>query len=405
MTEADEPLFNPFAPGYAEDPYPQFARLRAEAPVYEHPLGFWVLSRYEDVQALLRSEESVELVNLAAGPYRDMLQQLHGGVITPRMQGLSMLDRDDPDHLRLRKLVTKAFTPKAISGLQTWIDAMVEARLDEIAEAGGGDVVDALAYPIPFEVISKMLGMPEADHERIRELTGVIAGSVEPRIDPAVIRAIAEADEELSGIFRRVIEWKREHPSDDVLSGLIRAEDNGDVLSDDELVSQSVLMYIAGHHNTVNLISNGVLALLRHPGQLAALREDPDLLDNAVEEVLRYESPAHFTRRVTLNPYKVGDVEIPPGAFVMASYASANRDEEFFGPDAAQVRLDRKEARLHLSFAAGGRYCLGAALARMEGKAAIGGLVRRFEKLTADGDVEWNGRINLRGPKKLPIAV
>jgi cytochrome P450 len=274
-----------------------------------------------------------------------------------------------------------------------------------MADVGEVDLVEALAYPLPFNVITRMLGMPEADHVRMRELAGILVRSLEPVVDADAFRVILDADNELSTIAADVIERKRREPGDDLLTALIRAEDGGDVLDDDELVAQVLLLYIAGHETTVNLIANGTLALLRNPDQRALLRERPDLSGNAVEELLRYDSPVQMSRRITLEPYSAGETEIPAGAFVIASLASANRDPDHWGPDADTLRLDREGARAHLSFGAGVHHCLGAALARLEGRVAIQRLVERFPDLQLTGEPVWNGRINLRGPQHLPVAV
>jgi cytochrome P450 len=399
------PLFDPFAPGFTDDPYPQYAKMRAEAPVYEHPFGFWLLTRYDDVSWLLRAGLSVEDDNVAAD---SLLRQLRAEVYgdgAPRAGAVSMLDRDPPDHTRLRKLVSKAFTPRAIEGLRPRITALVDGLLDEMAAEGRVDLVDALAFPLPFSVIAEMLGTPPADHERIRQLTGTVVRSLEPIADPQLVAAIMAADEELSGLAAEMIAWKRANPANDLLSALIHAEDDGDVLNDDELIAQTLLLYIAGHETTVNLIAGGTLALLRSPGQLALLRADPVLVGNAVEELLRYDSPVQASRRITLEPVTVRDTTIPAGAFVMASLASANRDENFWGADADEVRLDRENARQHASFGAGPHHCLGASLARLEAGIAFDHLVGRFPGLALDGDVVWNGRINLRGPAHLPVTV
>jgi cytochrome P450 len=240
---------------------------------------------------------------------------------------------------------------------------------------------------------------------RMRELAGILVRSLEPVVDADAFREILSADEELAGIAADVIERKRREPGDDLLTALIRAEDGGDVLDDEELVAQVLLLYIAGHETTVNLIANGTLALLRSPDQLALLRERPDLAGNAVEELLRYDSPVQMSRRITLEPYTAGRTEIPAGAFVIASLASANRDPDRWGPDADVLRLDREDARAHVSFGAGVHHCLGAALARLEGRVAIRRLVERFPALRLTGEPAWNGRINLRGPQHLPVAV
>jgi cytochrome P450 len=400
------PLFDPFAPGFTDDPYPQYAVMRAQAPIYEHPFGFWLLTGYDEVSWLLRAGLSVEDGNMAADSLlRQMRDQMYGAADeAPRASAVSMLDRDPPDHTRLRKLVSKAFTPRAIQALRPRITELVDGMLDAMAEQRRVDLVDALAFPLPFSVIAEMLGTPPADHERIRQLTGTVVRSLEPVADPELAAAIMAADDELTQIAQEMIAWKRANPADDLLTALIHAEDDGDVLNDDELVAQTLLLYIAGHETTVNLIAGGTLALLRHPGQLALLRSDPALVGNAVEELLRYDSPVHASRRITLEPATVGGVTIPAGAFVMASLASANRDERFWGPDAAELNLRRENARQHVSFGAGPHHCLGASLARLEACIAFEHLTARFRDLALDGDVVWNGRINLRGPAHLPVS-
>ncbi|GGS41502.1 cytochrome P450 [Actinokineospora fastidiosa] len=394
-------LFNPFMPGFTDDPYPHYRELRDADPVQEHPMGFWFVSRHDEVADLLRANLSVEQRHLAPHPVRDSIRG--EGEASLRGGGLSMLDRDPPDHTRLRRLVSKVFTPRAIEGLRPRITELVDEAVDRLS--GGGDVVAELAFPLPFAVINEMLGMPLADAERVRDLTGTLVRSLEPIADPDLVSRIRDADAELSALCREAIAAKRAEPADDLLTALVRAEEDGDVLDDDELVAQVVLLYVAGHETTVNLISNGVVALLRHPDQLRALRETPELIGNAVEEFLRYDSPVQSGRRVTTRPVTVADREIPAGSFVLLGQASANRDERFWGPDADTLRLDRRDARLHVSFGAGPHHCLGAALARMEAQVAIGRLVARCPNLAQAGEIEWNGRINLRGAARVPVSV
>ena len=222
-----------------------------------------------------------------------------------------MLDRDPPDHTRLRRLVSKAFTPRAVEALRPRITGLVDEMLDAAERQGRVDLVDALAFPLPFAVIAEMLGTPPADHERIRQLSGTVVRSLEPVNDPDMVAAIAAADAELTQIAAEMIAWKRANPAGDLLTALINAEDDGDVLDDDELIAQTLLLYIAGHETTVNLIGGGTLALLRHPDQLALLRENPGLIPNAVEELLRYDSPVQATRRVTLEPVTFSGVHDP----------------------------------------------------------------------------------------------
>jgi cytochrome P450 len=398
------PVFDPFAPGFTDDPYPQYAALRAGAPAGRHPLGFWLLTRYEDVAALLRANMSVEDANITDRGLLELREQMFGEELEgSRVR--SMLDRDPPDHTRLRRLVSKAFTPRAVEALRPRITGLVDEMLDAAADQDQVDLVDALAFPLPFAVIGEMLGTPPADHERIRQLSGTVVRSLEPVNDPATAAAIVEADAELTQIAAEMIAWKRANPAGDLLTALINAEDGGDVLGDEELIAQTLLLYIAGHETTVNLIAGGTLALLRHPDQLARLRSDPALTVNAVEEMLRYDSPVQATRRITLEPASIGGVTIPAGSFVMALLGSANRDESFFGPDAGQLRLDRENARQHVSFGAGPHHCLGASLARMEAAIALDRLVTRFPGLALDGEPSWNGRINLRGPARLPVSL
>jgi cytochrome P450 len=397
-----ELLFNPLQPGFIDNPYPHYQRMRDMDPVHEHPLGFWLVSRYDDVSALLRSNLSVEARNLSGGLVADQIAEFNevGNALS-----LSMLDRDPPDHTRLRSLVVKVFTPKAIAALEPKITALVDESLDQIAEQQTVDLIEALAFPLPFAVISEMLGTPPTDHVRLRDLTGTLVRSLEVVTDAEVLRAIVAAEVELTEMMREIIAWKRNNPADDLLTALIAANHDGDQLTDDELVAQVLLLYVAGHETTVNLIGNGVLALLRNPDQLAYLRAQPELAPNAIEEFLRYDSPVQQSRRITLAPHTIAGQEIPAGKFVIAGLASANHDERHFGPDANKLRIDRENARTQVSFGAGPHHCLGAALARLEGRVAISRLATRFPNLSPNGDVEWNGRLNLRGAAKLPITV
>ena len=405
MTETARPQFNPFAPGFTEDPYPQYAALRDGDPVHRTAIGTWLVTRYEDVSRLLRGGLSVERRNISPdSPLVQRRQELYGGRETRRMRCPSMLDRDAPDHTRLRRLVAKAFTPRAIDALRPWVTGLVDDLLDAMEAAGRrADLVESLASPLPFTVIAGMLGAPPADHERIRRLSGTLVRGLEPVASPGAADAIVAADEAMTGIAGEMIAWKRKHPGDDMLTTLIQAEDEGDTLTDDELVSQTLLLYIAGHETTVNLLAGGALALLRSPGQLAILLGKPAVIPNAVEELLRYDSPVQLGRRITTEPVTVGGTKIPAGELVTVGLAAANRDERYWGPDAAELRVERENARQHVSFGAGPHHCLGAYLARMEAAVAFERLLARFPRLSLDGDVTWNGRVNLRGPAHLPV--
>ena len=398
-------MFNPFAPGFTDDPYPHYAELRATEPVEHNELGFWALWRHRDVAEVLRAKMSVEDGKVTnQGPMADAYAEAYAEA------GLagdspSMLDRDPPDHTRLRKLVSQAFTPRTIERLTPAIQQLVDDALDRIDDEGKVDLIDALAFPLPFTVISVMLGMPDTDTTRLRELSHTVVRSLEPVPDERTVRDIVASQIELMQLASEAIAWKRANPADDLLTALINAEDSGDVLSDEELVAQVILLYVAGHETTVNLIGNGTLALLRDREQLDFWRERPDLDDNAVEELLRFDSPVQMSRRVTLEDYAVDGHTIPAGSFVIACLASANRDEAQFGADAARLRLDRENARQQVSFGAGVHHCLGAALARLEGRIAVSSLIRRFPDLELAGDPQWNGRINLRGLAAFPVRV
>lgn len=403
MSQSAAPLFNPFAPGFTDDPYQQYATLREDAPVYHHPMGFWLLTHYDDVSWLLRAPGmSVEDSNVTD----PLLLALRESGLRDQVRGkrLSMLDRDPPNHTRLRKLVSRAFTPRSAAALRPRITGLADGMLADLARAGSADFVATVAFPLPFTVIAELLGTPPADHERIRELTGMLVRSLEPVSDPAVAEAIGAAEAELAGIAAEMIAWKRKNPADDLLTALIHAEDDGDVLDDEELIAQTLLLYIAGHETTVNLLAGGTLALLRNPGQAELLRRDPALIPNAVEEMLRYDSPVQASRRITLAPVAAGGLIIPAGSFVMASLGSANRDERYFGPDASEFRVTRENARQHVSFGAGPHHCLGASLARLEAEITIERIITRLPGLALDGEVTWNGRINLRGPARLPVS-
>jgi cytochrome P450 len=404
-TAAEALSFNPFTPGFTDDPYPHYAELRASVPVEQNALGFWALWRHRDVAEVLRAKMSVEDGKVTnQGPMADVYAEVYAekGLTG---EGRSMLDRDPPDHTRLRKLVSQAFTPRTVEGLTPVVQDLVDESLNRIDDEGTVDLLDALAFPLPFTVISVMLGMPETDTTRLRELSHTVVRSLEPVPDEATVRDIVAADIELIQLASDAIAWKRANPADDLLTALINAEDSGDMLSDEELIAQVILLYVAGHETTVNLIGNGTLALLRDREQLELWRGRPDLDDNAVEELLRFDSPVQMSRRVTLEDHPVEGHTIPAGSFVIACLASANRDEEQFGPDAGRVRLDRENARQQVSFGAGVHHCLGAALARLEGRLAMSSLIRRFPDLDLAGVPEWNGRINLRGLARLPVRV
>ncbi|MDQ3510394.1 MAG: cytochrome P450, partial [Pseudomonadota bacterium] len=261
MPPMPQGLFNPFTPGFDESPYEHYREVRDNFPVQAHPMGFWFVSRHADVSALVRDARlSVSELNLGAGPMRDQYEQL---IADLPVQLVTMMNSDPPDHTRLRSLVGKVFSPRSIAALEPMVTKLVDESLDRIADARSVNLIDALAFPLPFEVISAMLGMPDTDHKRLLELTDTLVIALDPVTDPEVMKAIVQAQVELSGMMLEAIAWKRKNPADDLLTALIQAEQDGDFLSDDEMVAQVLLLYVAGHHTTVNLIGNGVTALLR----------------------------------------------------------------------------------------------------------------------------------------------
>jgi cytochrome P450 len=398
-------IYNPFEPGFTDDPYPQFAALREHDPVHETLMGFWGLFQYDDVQRFLRDPAvSVDADNATPSVFDTMQRDLRGDRADQGSH--AMLNLDPPDHTRLRRLVSKAFTPRMIENLRPRVQQLVDQALDAAAARGSMDLVADLAFPLPFTVISEMLGVPDdVDANQLRQWSGLLVRTLEPPSDLELLDRIAEANDAMRAAVLDIIAWKRTNPADDLLSALVAAEEQGDMLTDEELLDQVMLIYIAGHETTVNLIGNGTLALLRNRDQLERLRKEPDLIGNAVDELLRFDSPVQMSRRITLDDVEVQGRTIPKGTFTLCGLASANRDERHFGPTAAEVDIGRADANQHLSFGGGAHYCLGAALARLEGAVAIGSLVQRFPGIEPAGEPVWNGRINLRGLDHLPLMI
>ena len=381
---------------FTRDPYPVYARLRAQGPVHRirMPEGgacAWLVVGYEAGRAALadprlskdwsKASPSLPLDAVSSGPH--------------------MLRADPPDHTRLRKLVAREFTARRVEGLAPRIQKTTDALLDRMLTApdGRADLVEALSFPLPISVICELLGVPDLDRESFRSWSNDAIGAT----DPAVRKAAAAS---MARYITELLEVRRQRPGDDLMSALMHgAGDDGDRLSREELLGMAWLLLVAGHETTVNLISNGVLALLTHPAQLAALRADPSLIDNAVEEMLRYDGPVETpTYRFTTEPVTIGDTVVPGGGeLVLVALADANRDPaRFDSPDRFDVTRD---ARGHVSFAHGIHYCLGAPLARIEGQVAIGTLLRRFPRLALAEPAEqlrWRGGLIMRGLQRVP---
>lgn len=384
-----------------EDPYPQFRELRERQPVNLTPDGGWRLSRYEDVFRLLRTVPS--------GMRR------HNGLLPGQDEdqpgaGVFMLLQDPPNHTRLRKLVSKAFTPRAIESWRPRIAAITDSLLDRVADQGSMDLVTDLARPVPATLICEMLGVPVEDQETFTQwTTDATHGLVVVRgfADEATQKRVEAAALSLFSYFEGLIAERRGNLRDDLLSTLITAEEDGETLSEIELYSQAIGLLIAGFETTIGLIGNGLTTLIRHPDELRKLRAHPELIESAVEECLRYSGPITATVRVLHADARFGDYVIPDDTEVVALVAAANRDPEVYdAPERFDITrfVAEKDARPHFSFGGGVHLCLGAHLARLETQIAIGKLVRRFDDFELLNDTtEWS-RSLFRVPGRIPVT-
>ena len=386
-----------FDEGARENLYELCHRLREADPVNETPLGLWRLSRYRDCVRLLR-EVNAGMRSTSGASYSPYVseQSRHG-------RASFMLFQDPPDHTRLRKLVSHAFTPRAIERWRPAIERITNACLDAVEGRTEIDVIADLALPVPSTVICEMLGVPLSDRESFTQWTAEATHAITPNPfpDPEVIARAEQAANALTDYFHGLIAERRERPGDDLMTLLIRAEEDGDRLSPHELTGQTIGLLIAGFETTIGLIGNGVRALLLHPDQLAKLRARPDLIASTVEECLRWDGPISAAIRILHEDCRFGGKTIPRDTPVLALIAAADRDPEVF-PEPDRFDIERTPNE-HLAFGGGAHFCLGAHLARLEGQIAIGSLVRRFESLELVSEtVEW-GKSLFRVPGRLPV--
>ncbi|MFE2410986.1 cytochrome P450 [Kitasatospora sp. NPDC059408] len=391
----------------ATDPYQGYEELRRQCPVahVKQPNGLemYLVTRYED------AHEALADPRLAKDAKHGVAAMVASGAPLPKPGAPNlanhMLASDPPEHTRLRRLVSREFTARRVEQMRGRVQEITDGLLDALVAkvAAGTEVVDLLtdfAFPLPMTVISELLGVPAVDRDRFRAWSRTI---LLPLGTPGQTEGLAE----LTGYLTDLIQAKRENPSDDLFSDLVRANEE-DRLSDAELVGTAILMVIAGHDTTVNLIANGTLALLRHPDQLALLREKPELLPGAVEEFLRYDAPLErATPRWALEDMEIGGVTVPKGGFVSIVLGSANRDGDAF-EDADTLDITRAGDSRHLAFGHGIHFCLGAPLARMEGQLAIGGLLDRtasLELAVDESELTWRQSIVMRGLESLPVRV
>jgi len=407
MIDVAERLWDPSDPAFRANPYPFYDRLRTESPVYRAPGGPLVISRYDDIVRVLRSNAfSRDVEANAKFDENDIVERRRrdrrGGAKT-------ILNLDPPDHTRLRRLVSKAFTPSAVDRLRPRMETMVDEVLDRAAERGEIELVDELAFPVPFQVISELLDMPTERADELRSWSQALTLGLEPGATMDDLDAAEAAIMQLIPYLVTIIDERRSTPGDDLLSGLLAVEDEGDTLSPAELIAFVVLLYVAGHETTVNLIGNGTLALLRHPDELARWRNDPSLDSAAVDELLRFDGPVQHTVRVPMEPaIFIGahgeQIVAEPGDTVLTVLGAANHDPTVF--EAPHVlRLDRHNAQRHLAFSTGIHYCLGASLAKLEAATGIGRLIRRFETIELAGEPHWRDRLTIRGVDRLPLRV
>jgi cytochrome P450 len=399
MTATHQPELGAlFDPANRPNPYPLFARLRAAGPFSVMDGAITVLGDHATCASVLRDPR------FSSDRARSRLPRRFNR--EPHERNASFLSLDPPDHTRLRRLVSKAFTPGVVAGLEPRIREIVAERFAAFEADGSVDIVSQLAYPLPVRVISELLGVPDADNERFEGWSRWLVRGLDPIMavtDPAELGHIENAQAEFEEYFADLIARRRRAPGEDLLSRLVQIEEQGDQLSERELIATCVLLLVAGHETTANLIANGVLALLRNPDQLAALRADPGLIAGAVEEILRYDPPVQLDNRVVREPTRFGDVETPTDGMLLLLLGAANRDPAVF---AEPERFDiTRDARQHLSFAAGAHYCLGSPLARLEGAVALGAFAGRLRDPELDADsLRYRPHVNLRGPERLVVG-
>ncbi|MEU0370169.1 cytochrome P450 [Streptomyces sp. NPDC006283] len=400
---SQQPVLLPYAdPAFVTDPFPLYRQLREDGPVRRAViaggLDAWLVTRYEDGLAALSDPRLSSDVRDASDPR--LMEQLPDFERESMMS--NMLRSDPPDHTRLRRLVSKAFTARRVAELRPRIQEITDRLLDAVVPAGRAELVADFALPLPVTVISEMLGVPVDDRYDFQRWTDDMLMRGEKMPDPAVVN---EAWQRMRAYVTKLLEAKRARPADDLLSALISARDEGQRLNEDELIAMTFLLLVAGYVTTVNLIGGGIAALLAHPGQLELLRADPELLPGAIEEFLRYDGPvspgiARFARE----DVEIAGVTVPRGATVVIASAIADRDPARF-PEPDRLDVTRRDNG-HLAFGHGIHYCLGAPLARLEGQIAIGTVLRRLPDLALavpPDELRWRPG-GLRGPVRLPVT-
>ena len=410
-TEADNLLLRlMLMPEGRRDPYPLYRQLRQRAPVLRSGLGPIVLSRYDDCMAALRDPRlgrgtalrrdgklpPMAFAGMDADP--DRRQAFF------EIAGDNMLFADPPDHTRLRRLASRAFTPQRVEALRPAVRRMVDEVLGEMADARHVDVMAVLAFPLPVRVIGELVGVPPGDRAQFQPLVRAAAAGIEPAATPEVLDQAAAALEAMGTYFSDLLAARRRQPADDLLTGLVQARDAGDALSDDEVAATAILLFSAGFETTTNLIGNGLLALLRHPAEMERWRRHPTLAPSGVEELLRWDSPVQVNMRTALEEAELAGEALAPGDSVLVLQGGANRDpDRFVDPERFDVGRDDN---VPVSFGWGIHHCLGASLARMEGQEVFSALLARFSTIDlADPDPPWRPNLTLRGLAELKVEV
>jgi pimeloyl-[acyl-carrier protein] synthase len=399
--------FNPLSPEFQANPYAYYDALRAMAPrFYWESWNMWFLSTYDDCVAALRDSRLGRETERAFSPEQIAALPVASDVQRPLvdMQRKWMLLVDPPVHTRLRTLVHKAFTPRTVERLRARVEDMVAELLDAAHEKGAFCLINDVALPLPVAVIAELIGIPSEDREVFHQWSRDLAFTLELTDDPAVYDMGGLATVAFTDYLHGLIAERRKNPQDDLLSMLVAVEEAGDRLTEAEMISNVILLLLAGHETTVNLIGNGMQALLRHPDQFARLKADPTLTRNAVEEMLRYDSPVQLTVRLVMEDMQIGGADIKRGQQVATMLGAANRDPAQF-PDPNTFDVTRANADKHVGFGNGIHFCIGAPLARLEATIAIRQLLERFPALTLTDDAPpYRKTLVLRGLESLPVA-
>ncbi|MCP3464441.1 cytochrome P450 [Bradyrhizobium sp. CCGUVB23] len=401
---ASDQLFNPLAPDFIRDPYPHYERLRTIDPMHVTPFGSFVASRHAEVSLVMRDKRfGKDFVERSKRRYGPKIME------EPVFRSMShwMLQADPPDHTRLRGLVVKAFTARRVEDMRPRIQEIVDQTLDDVTDRGQMDLIEDFAFRLPVTIICDMLGIPEDHREAFYKGSRDGGRILDPvPLSPEEIRQGNAGNLMAQMYFQQLFELRRRNPGEDLTTQLVQAEEDGHKLTNEELTANIILLFGAGHETTVNLIGNGLLALHRNPDQLALLKARPELIINAIEEFLRYDSSVQMTGRVTLEDIDdLGGKRIPKGETVLCLLGSANRDPAVYPDSPDRLDIVRENVK-PLSFGGGIHFCLGAQLARIEAEIAINTLLRRLPDLRIDDveNPEWRPTFVLRGLKRLPAS-